>query len=973
MNRRLAVPLAAIALLAASLAPADADAPTGAERLCGGGSDAVLKKGQWTWFARPEGLGRVIAHAEASNRAALFVTDGKTVMRSTDEGCSWQAVYEAAMPTGEGTPVDGLVPRISRLTTVPETMTVLMVVDGVAQAAGSQVLRSEELGAEGSWEPVEGLPAVTGVREIVPAPDSGQHLYLITGVADAVGDNEPAGASGLLYRSDDDGRTWTSLGANGEVVSLAVEPDTDATYLWVVRGNGSVLISQNAGSNFVDITANLPANEDEAAPADHWRDVAVFRFSTVAHTVVLSSAPTREADVTRVVYSQNQGSSWQDLSVNSLGPAGGLVFGNGPGALYHANGSRSTAWRGPGLSEFSVSENRWRGADDLNLVSLFDARRVHEPRESAPAYHSIYLRAHPPGADGQDVLARFEPPAPDPEDLPLGGRPDCGNPNATPKERKAVRFEPERLSVQLTPGEPARVPIAAALAPDPAPVDVTFLIDSSTSMDPAVEGVYCSVERLVRELPERNLDAHFGLAAYNDFMSTSYQRLVNLAPPKVSGPAMSEALKLLNTLRGEDEPLRTALYQLATGAGLNEPNAQSHDDPLNNTDNGLSGDRIVPPGQQIDWREDGKSLRTVFVITDEPYENGTEGEPALDDVLAQLTARNIRVIGLPVVPEGAAPTHPDHGTARQAILRLQIDAIARGTKALAPKGGVDCDGGGTPDVPEGSPIVCPIDERGIRKEIDDTLVSVLASLVGPDRKAVRLVPRRTDGLSASVEGEPVELNMRQPNDLESTAVLGCTPDQQGERFDISFDVVAGDNRVLDTIEGVARCGAIAAAAPVVKPPRAAEPKPDPAPPAEPAPAPAPQTPPAPQPVAAPAVAQAPQPAVAAAPPPPPPAPAPVNGVPATSSAPANAAVTQPGVTMQEERKPQINLAKVDAADGEHAMVSAQPSAFRAPVPMEALVTLGVGLSGLLVYVGVSAAPRRRRKNELRPAKVEIRR
>jgi hypothetical protein len=147
------------------------------------------------------------------------------------------------------------------------------------------------------------------------------------------------------------------------------------------------------------------------------------------------------------------------------------------------------------------------------------------------------------------------------------------------------------------------------------------------------------------------------------------------------------------------------------------------------------------------------------------------------------------------------------------------------------------------------------------------------------------------------------------------------------------------------------------------------------------PAPAPATKPAPpQPAAAPAVAQAPQPAVAAAPPPPPPAPAPVNGAPATSSAPANAAVAQPGVTMQEERKPQINLAKVGAEDAgaaDHAMVRSRPVAFaaearRGGVPTEALVTLGVGLSALFVYVGVAAAPRRRpRPGEIRPARVDV--
>ena len=162
-----------------------------------------------------------------------------------------------------------------------------------------------------------------------------------------------------------------------------------------------------------------------------------------------------------------------------------------------------------------------------------------------------------------------------------------------------------------------------------------------------------------KELPERGLDAHFALAHYNDFQDTTYERLVNLAAPKDSGPAISAALKVLNTLRGEDEPLRGALYQLATGAGLDVKDARSNNDPLNQSD-GLVADRIVAPGQQIDWRPEGKSLRTVFVITDEPYETDTDGEPELESVIAELTARGIRVIGLPVIPTNVQPNDFEH-------------------------------------------------------------------------------------------------------------------------------------------------------------------------------------------------------------------------------------------------------------------------------------------------------------------------
>ena len=158
LTRRLAVPLAAIALLGVSLAPASGEAPTGADRLCDGGSDAVLKKERWTLFAKPKELERIVAHAEEPDAGALFVADSNRVMRSTDGGCSWNQVYEVA---------DADRPGHARRRPGPSHLAP----DGRARdrdrsararrrrprAAASQVLRSDEGGDEGSWKAVEGI------------------------------------------------------------------------------------------------------------------------------------------------------------------------------------------------------------------------------------------------------------------------------------------------------------------------------------------------------------------------------------------------------------------------------------------------------------------------------------------------------------------------------------------------------------------------------------------------------------------------------------------------------------------------------------------------------------------------------------------------------------------------------------------------------------------------------------------------
>ena len=448
----------------------------------------------------------------------------------------------------------------------------------------------------------------------------------------------------------------------------------------------------------------------------------------------------------------------------------------------------------------------------------------------------------------------------------------------------------------------------------------------------------------------------------------TYRRLVDIGPPEAAGPLIAERLRTLATLRGVAEPLRGALFQTATGAGLD---VHTTDDSFGGAGPGGGGPvhRKVEPGQQANWR-DGV-VRTVIVITDEPYEEDTGGEPAYAEVIAALKAKDIHVIGIqwePPVSHLDADPRTDHATVKRLQLRLQLQSIARDTGTVAPRGGVDCDGGGSPDVPEGQPVVCAIAEDGLREELDDMLVSIMRSLSAPDVQPVRLVPRPTGGLSVSLEGpDPEPRDVRVASEVGRTAVLGCTEEQAGRRYAIEFDLEVG-GRVLDTLKGAAQCGEIPAA---VVPPgrsrRAARPDAQPAPqppsaaPAQPAPA-----------SAAPAPAPNAQPAAAAAPPPAPPAPAPVSSAPAQAPAQAPSAAANFGASAQDSPEPSVRAATVSTADeapgaraaGEYAMV-ARPTG-RAAVPAPALVPLGAGLSGLLLFVAVG------RRRRVVPAVVPVR-
>src|SRR3954454_5750958 len=250
-------------------------------------------------------------------------------------------------------------------------------------------------------------------------------------------------------------------------------------------------------------------------------------------------------------------------------------------------------------------------------------------------------------------------------------------------------------------------------------------------MDPTLDGIRCSIERLAKDLIERNTEGQFGLGRYSDYSQTGrFTRRLDISP---YGPALHDALKNLLVKGGTWEPLRGALYQTATGAGLHTREPYTPQDPAD-----LSTTPVdVPPGQQANFRSGVVPLGPL--IADEPYEQDhPNDEPSRDQVVRALRDKNIRMLGLQVVlatvtpggdsQNGNVEQDPDRRQPRPLILNQQMRDFAGATGAVAPPGGVDCDGGASPHPKAGEPLVCPIDERGIRENSGDTIEAVLRSI-----------------------------------------------------------------------------------------------------------------------------------------------------------------------------------------------------------------------------------------------------
>ena len=954
--RRAAAPAAAAALALAALGLGSG---AGAAAPC----EPVTQRDAWRTIKSPFGTEHLAAVAAGgANGDLLLASDGKSVKRSEDGGCKWEDSYEVEGATG----VEGL-PRVASLLLPEGGGPALMVLDGVGRAGGSRVLVSANGGED--WGEADGLPVLGGVRKLVAARNE-THRYLATGVIDAAGELDGVGVTGTVFASKDGGATWVEASRGPQVADLEVDPRApDRVY--AVRANRQVALSTDGGG-----TWNLLN-----APTAAWRDVAVSRLPDEKAVVALAASEGAEANVSRVSVSVTGGESWETISSEGLGPAGGLVFGAVPSQLYAAAASAQTTFRGPGLRSYDAENNRWIDIDDLDLASLRDpapivaagtTRASGDPR-------ALYFRRDDPNAADRDLIARYDPPVPESDRLvPNLKQKRCQErpfEPPTPPRQKPASFATDPVKLSLRPGIASEHGLRVSLPPTATPLDIYFLVDTSNSMDNAIDGVFCGIERIQRDLASKHGDSWFGVGAFNDTTDYRYKRIVPVSPP---GPDIHEALKNLFTRRGQDEPLRTPLYQAVTGAGTYKRNATEDSPDAEPT-------VLVPPGQQANFR-DG-SLKIIPLIADDPYNEQQPDEPLKETVVSALREEGVLVIGLPVTrvaqqgadgaPESQGAINDLTRPALEAQLRVQLDYFTRETGSLAPAGGVDCNGDGQQDIAAGQPLICPVPNGRLSTEIDDTILTILRGL--KDIRKVKIVPSKTSGLIVRVKDGEADLDLKQENSLDGVASVECTPAQAGRKYEIAFDAVIG-RRVLATLPGEVTCGDLPVLA--VPPPRLRKavrpaPTPDPKPPvAEPV-----IPPPAPPPT--------PQGAPAIAPPPPPPTPAPVpTNAPAPTAANAPAAQSSPATGSSPN--PQVGVAAAQSTRHEaqvaqvrddHAMVASRPTAFaranrrlgqRAFVTdarqhhgpaHSALVTLGLGACGAFGYAALVSARTRRRIRE----------
>jgi hypothetical protein len=268
-------------------------------------------------------------------------------------------------------------------------------------------------------------------------------------------------------------------------------------------------------------------------------------------------------------------------------------------------------------------------------------------------------------------------------------------------------------------GEAVGPPVSA---PSP-PVDVYLIVDLSGSFSDDLPVFKAQAPAIISTLRASNPNTRFGLGKFEDYPifpfgdpgcgDMAYQRLVDLTLD--TGPVLSTIAGLF-TRCGFDGPQSQlpALFQAATGAGQDLSGA------------GFPGASIAA-GQQANFRHGATKL--ILLWTDAsfhlPGDSGAipyPGPSITQTVGALLAVDPAKVIGISSGPDAV----PD------------LSTIAQGTNALAPAGGVDCNGDGTIDIPAGEPLVCSIASSG--EGIGDAIVSLVRAAIPPVAAAIAKDP-----------------------------------------------------------------------------------------------------------------------------------------------------------------------------------------------------------------------------------------
>jgi hypothetical protein len=655
--------------------------------------------------------------------------------------------------------------------------------DVIYATNGAVIVRSEDAGC--TWAPsfaastAKGPVGAPQITSLAAPSSANSSSYVYAGVTVDVGNGVTLPR---VVASSDRGRNWavsaatSGMAAAGAVTEVAANPLVPQTAYAVVAlglgsGRATVYATTDGGANWAERTA--PGRE-----------------FTGSHLVAnpLTQTQLFALDGQRVVRSGDGAATFAPTAGDS-GSVGALRLASGAG------GARLVAARTDTNAVERTDDNAavWRTvavpirAQSVAMAPLQDLVAVSDDKDAylVGAFGTVGV-SPAAGAPGQLTLS-----APTASGfsvtgvrsgqvlrlvLTVGGTPKI----VVPRGLRPVTLLPpgalaqfpslllpSTLRVALPAGGTTRVPYQLLLPRTPTPVDLMFLIDTTGSMGGVIDGLRQDLGRIVGVLNTAGLDARFGVAEFRDYGKQH---------DKVDYPYL-----LRRTIGPSDAYLRAALNALNANGGGDGPEAGLTALLQSSTGQGQEG--FVDPGGQAQYRP--QAFKLALISTDTKFHRAGDDfsdspglkkwpGPSFDETVAALNSAGVHQIGL------AASKEP----------MSDMQSLALSTDALAPKGGVDCNGDGLVDVTVNGPLVCELQTGVVSSPVGGPSAGGGTALAGAvvgvangitDQQPVKLrvsqgsahAQLRTTPRSSVVVAPTTVLNLKADNELAYELELHC--------------------------------------------------------------------------------------------------------------------------------------------------------------------------------------------------------
>lgn len=739
-----------VALLMLAVLTAPFTAPASAQT-CGNVSYNPATK--WATIKAPRfsaGGQEITSHAvDPLNPRVIYVTNGSVVAVTTDTGCAWKETYTG--PNGPGAPTAYVIQQIH----APSPHTVLLRIHETAPLSRPRIEVSTSGGQ--SWR-TGGAGLTAGEPEFLRSGDSASNpLFLGVDVG--------GGALDMIYVSEDSGDTWVLRTDPSKSELLAgigdIEVDPVDPRIVFGFGSGGLFLSRDGARSFSEVPEFSDAGR--AGPVD------------VFHTV--------EAPPYIMAFSPEKGR----LGVSRTGEE--WLFGNqipsGVETADHGNSAGDViVSAGGGVYRYHVDSQGWPSLNAPGGARGVIATHVPSLMLTARGKTEIYRWIEPQGGSGTGGFLDED------RNISLVQSPEV--------VAKQSDIYPKNKKLVIPVGESEKIRYTVKLPERPRPLDVFFLVDTSSSMTRTIDGLAYGLQDIINELALEGIDVNFGLAEYRTYPSSNppksqrpdleepdssfvYKRKVDIQKDvQALGAAISE---LTAAGGGHYDAHLGALKQAATGAGQDIF-------PI-----GVTTEEDVPRGQQASFRE--KAIRVIINATDEKF-GRSDGDgsspglipqddddpdprpgqapppdiPSFDEVIAHLNTKEIKQVGLSI---GYLP----HG---------DLIRVARDTGTVAFGDGVDCDGDGDIEVRISEPLVCKLRSDNT----SDSAINLVPAVVNLLRSVQDPVPVQLE----AVEGQEVvekigpegyeSVILQSRNSLSFDVTFACSKRQAGDRFPVTL-------------------------------------------------------------------------------------------------------------------------------------------------------------------------------------------